>query len=146
MQGLFQFLVINTCEGFDVGELISRAPNKNDAAGNYQWSQRTTTTFKVTGRHVFNVWRIMRVEQTLSIYSFENVAFQLLRRRYADQIHHHYFTTHLHRVPRYTPEVLTTWYNSTDPVHTSRVLRYFLERTILTLEILQEAETTTKNA
>ncbi|KAG2061849.1 hypothetical protein BDR06DRAFT_945889 [Suillus hirtellus] len=116
--------------GFDVGELISRAPNKNDAAGNYQWSQRTTTTFKVTGRHVFNVWRIMRVEQTLSIYSFENVAFQLLRRR----------------VPRYTPEVLTTWYNSTDPVHTSRVLRYFLERTILTLEILQEAEITTKNA
>ncbi|KAG1783945.1 hypothetical protein EV702DRAFT_958561 [Suillus placidus] len=116
--------------GFDIGELISRAPSKNAAAGNNQWSQRTTTTFKVTGRHVFNVWRIMRVEQTLSTYSFENVAFQLLRRR----------------VPRYTPEVLTTWYNSTDPVHTSRALRYFLERTIMTLEILQEAETTTKNA
>ncbi|KAG2159871.1 uncharacterized protein EDB93DRAFT_1112357, partial [Suillus bovinus] len=116
--------------GFDIGELISRAPNKNDTAGNNQWSQRTTTTFKVTGRHVFNVWRIMRAEQTLSMYSFENVAFQLLRRR----------------VPRYTPEILTSWYNSTDPVHTSRVLRYFLERTIMTLEILQEAETTTKNA
>ncbi|KAG1749999.1 uncharacterized protein EDB91DRAFT_1309620 [Suillus paluster] len=116
--------------GFDIGELIARAPSKNPAAGNDPWSQRTTTTFKVTGRHVFNVWRIMRVEQTLSMYSFENVVFQLLRRR----------------VPRYTPEVLTTWYNSTDPVHTSRVLRYFLERTIITLEILQEAETTTKNA
>ncbi|KAG1864196.1 hypothetical protein DFJ58DRAFT_680547 [Suillus subalutaceus] len=116
--------------GFDIGELISRAPSKNAAAENDQWSQKTTTTFKVTGRHVFNVWRIMRVEQTLSMYSFENVAFQLLRRR----------------VPRYTPEVLTTWYNSTDPVHTSRALRYFLERTIMTLEILQEAETTTKNA
>ncbi|KAG2154856.1 hypothetical protein DEU56DRAFT_770809 [Suillus clintonianus] len=116
--------------GFDIGELISRAPSKDPAARNDLWSQRTTTTFKVTGRHVFNVWRIMRVEQTLSIYSFENVAFQLLRRR----------------VPRYIPEVLTTWYNSTDPVHTSRVLRYFLERTIMTLEILQEAETTTKNA
>ncbi|KAG2366540.1 hypothetical protein BDR07DRAFT_1395782 [Suillus spraguei] len=116
--------------GFDIGELISRAPSKDANAGNNQWSQRTTTTFKVTGRHVFNVWRIMRVEQTFSMYSFENVAFQLLRRR----------------VPRYTPEVLTTWYNSTDPVHTSRALRYFLERTIMTLEILQEAETTTKNA
>lgn len=55
-------------------------------------------------------------------------------------------STHLHRIPRYAPEVLTTWYNSTDPVHTSRVLRYFLERTIMTLDILQEAETTTKNA
>lgn len=116
--------------GFDIGELISRAPSKNTAAGNNQWSQRTTTTFKVTGRHVFNVWRIMRVEQTLSMYSFENVAFQLLRRR----------------IPRYTPEVLTTWYNSANPVHTSRALRYFLERTIMTLEILREAETTTKNA
>lgn len=116
--------------GFDIGELISRAPSKNTAAGNHQWSQRTTTTFKVTGRHVFNVWRIMRVEQTLSTYSFENVAFQLLRRR----------------IPRYTPEALTTWYNSANPVHTSRALRYFLERTIMTLEILREAETTTKNA
>ncbi|KIK47777.1 hypothetical protein CY34DRAFT_73289 [Suillus luteus UH-Slu-Lm8-n1] len=116
--------------GFDIGELISRAPSKNTAAGNNQWSQRTTTTFKVTGRHVFNVWRIMRVEQTLSMYSFENVAFQLLHRR----------------IPRYTPEVLTTWYNSANPVHTSRALCYFLERTIMTLEILREAETTTKNA
>ncbi|KIJ68443.1 hypothetical protein HYDPIDRAFT_124966 [Hydnomerulius pinastri MD-312] len=117
--------------GLEVGELISRAPSKNSGGGgNDQWGVRTTTTFKVTGRHVFNLWRIMRSEQTLSMYSFENVAFHLLRRR----------------VPRYAPSVLTTWYNSENPLHPSRVLRYIHDRTIMNLAILEEAETTTKNA
>ncbi|KAG6376574.1 hypothetical protein JVT61DRAFT_1552 [Boletus reticuloceps] len=89
-----------------------------------------TTTFKVTGRHVFNVWRIMRSEQTLGSYTFENVAFYLLRKR----------------VPRHTPATLTRWYNSESPVHTARVLGYFRDRTVMTLDILEESETTTKTA
>ncbi|KAH7883594.1 hypothetical protein F5I97DRAFT_2041862 [Phlebopus sp. FC_14] len=110
------------CYGLDVGELISRAPQKN-SEGNDQWGAKTTTTFKAAGRHVFNVWRIMRSEQNLGMYSFENG-----------------------RVPRYTPATLTSWFNSDNPVHTSRVLTYFHDRTIMTLDILGEAETTTKNA
>ncbi|KAG8221660.1 hypothetical protein J3R82DRAFT_1944 [Butyriboletus roseoflavus] len=116
--------------GLDVPELIARAPTTLTRSGTDQWSVRTTTTFMVTGRHAFNVWRIMRSEQTLGSYSFENVAFHLLRRR----------------VPRYTPSVLTTWYNSESPVHTAQVLRYFRDRTAMTLDILEEAETTTKTA
>jgi hypothetical protein len=77
---------------------------------------------------------------------FRECSFPLTPSKVCPPISYHYLSTHLHRVPRYTAEVLTTWYNSTDPVHISRVLRYFLERTIMTLEILQEAETTTKNA
>ncbi|KAF8846392.1 hypothetical protein BDN67DRAFT_940224 [Paxillus ammoniavirescens] len=116
--------------GLDIGGLVSRAPGNSAGGGNDQWGVRTTTTFKVTGRHVFNVWRVMRSEQTLSMYSFENVAFQLLHKR----------------VPRYTPSTLTKWYNSENPIHTSRVLRYYRDRTIMTLDILEVAETTTKNA
>lgn len=67
--------------GFDVGELISRAPSSQLGGGVDQWGQRHTSTFKVVGRHVLNVWRIMRSAQTLNVYSFENVAFHLLRRR-----------------------------------------------------------------
>ncbi|KAF9241374.1 hypothetical protein BU15DRAFT_87282 [Melanogaster broomeanus] len=118
------------CYGLDVGELISRAPSNSAGSGNDQWGLRTTSTFKVVGRHVFNVWRIMRSEQTLGMYSFENVAFHLLHRR----------------VPRYKPSTLTEWYNSDIPVHTSRVMRYFQDRTVMTLDILKEAETTTKTA
>jgi DNA polymerase zeta len=68
--------------GLDISELISRAPsklmgNENDDA----WGFRKTSTFKVTGRHVLNVWRIMRSELNLRICTFENVALQLLERR-----------------------------------------------------------------
>ena len=89
----------------------------------------------------------MRSEQTLGRYSFENVAFHLLRRRsvleYTDGV---IIDSAVPRVPRYTPSALTTWYNSEIPVHTARVLRYFRDRTAMTLDILGEAETTTKTA
>ena len=68
-------------EGLDVSDAIGRAPTRQLGGGSDQWGMRKTSTFKVTGRHVLNVWRIMRVELSLNIYSFENVAFQLLNRR-----------------------------------------------------------------
>lgn len=70
--------------GLDVGEQISRAPGRT--AGGYDgWAMKTSSTFKVIGRHVLNLWRIMRSEHTFSVYTFEHVVFQLLRRRYALQ-------------------------------------------------------------
>lgn len=66
--------------GFDIADLISRAPIKR-TAGSEQWETRTTSTFKVAGRHVLNLWRLMRSELTLNIYTYENVAFQVLKRR-----------------------------------------------------------------
>ncbi|EGN99381.1 hypothetical protein SERLA73DRAFT_90742 [Serpula lacrymans var. lacrymans S7.3] len=116
--------------GFEIGELIARAPSRNNTGGNDQWGLRTSSTFQVIGRHVFNVWRIMQVEQNLGIYTFENVAFHILKRR----------------IPRYSFSTLTEWYKSSDPVHTSRLLRHLSERTSTVLDILDEAETVTKNA
>lgn len=46
-----------------------------------QWGLRTTSTFKVVGRHVFNMWRLMRTELNLTSYSFENAVFHTLHRR-----------------------------------------------------------------
>lgn len=37
--------------------------------------------FQVEGRHVMNLWRMLKGELTLCHYSFENVAFHLLHRR-----------------------------------------------------------------
>lgn len=68
--------------GFEIADLISRAATQRSSGGADRWSSRTASTFKVTGRHVLNLWRVMRSEQTLNIYSFENVAFHLLRRRW----------------------------------------------------------------
>lgn len=84
----FSFPIVNkktidfSMEGFEIADLISRAVTKRSGGGGDRWSLRTSSTFKVTGRHVLNLWRVMRSEQTLNIYSFENVAFHLLRRRW----------------------------------------------------------------
>ncbi|KAG6332362.1 hypothetical protein ID866_6727 [Astraeus odoratus] len=134
--------------GIDVAELISRAPSTTTGYDNDQWDQQSTTTFKVAGRHVFNVWRILRTEQNLNTYTFENVVFHVLRRRSSifSAIHLCCVSENIYRVPHYKPSTLTEWFNSPVPAHTSRVLRYFLDRTLMNLDILEESQTVTKTA
>ncbi|KAF8078614.1 hypothetical protein FPV67DRAFT_1465830 [Lyophyllum atratum] len=115
--------------GFEVSELISRAPPSR-RTGNDQWGLRRTSTFKVTGRHVLNMWRIMRSEHALTSYTFENIAFNVLQRR----------------VPRYSIATLSDWYQSGVPSHAACVLRYFSGRTSMLLDILEESEVITKTA
>ncbi|KAJ7706169.1 hypothetical protein B0H17DRAFT_1035991 [Mycena rosella] len=115
--------------GLDVADLVSRAPSKR-TGGNDQWGLRHTSTFKVAGRHVLNLWRIMRVEQTLNIYTFENVVFHVLKRR----------------IPLYSPATLTEWYRDSIPAHTATVLRYFSSRTSMALELLEETDVIAKTA
>lgn len=67
--------------GLDLGEQISRAPGRHIGGSSDWWGMRTTSTFKVTGRHVLNLWRVMRVEQSFTSHAFEHVVFQILRRR-----------------------------------------------------------------
>jgi hypothetical protein len=66
--------------GLDLADLVSRAPLRR-TAGSAQWEVRHTSTFKVAGRHTLNLWRILRVEITLSVYTFENAVFNVLKQR-----------------------------------------------------------------
>ncbi|KAJ4484682.1 hypothetical protein C8J55DRAFT_26384 [Lentinula edodes] len=84
----------------------------------------------LAGRHVFNLWRIMRSEQTLNIYTFENVAFHVLGRR----------------VPKYGPLILNKWYQSKFPAGAATLARYFARRASLNIEILNRSEVVTKTA
>ncbi|EKM61040.1 uncharacterized protein PHACADRAFT_204189 [Phanerochaete carnosa HHB-10118-sp] len=116
--------------GLDFGEQISRAPGRAHAVQSDQWGLRTTSTFRVIGRHVLNLWRIMRSELSLSSYSLENAVFHVLRRR----------------TPRHSPGTLTEWYHSKIPEHTSRLIRYCLARATIVVEMLEVAEVITKNS
>ena len=69
--------------GMDLGELISRASGRPRISQSEHWALMKTSTFRVIGRHVLNLWRIMRSELNLSSYTFENAVFHVLRRRYA---------------------------------------------------------------
>lgn len=89
-----------------------------------RWGFTHTSTIRVTGRHMINVWRAMRGELNLLQYTMENVVFHLLHRR----------------VPHYSFANLTRWFKSEHARDLNKVLQYFLTRVHLDLEILDANE------
>ena len=89
-----------------------------------RWGFNQTSTIRVTGRHMINIWRAMRGELNLLQYTMENVVFQLCHRR----------------TPHYPFPDLTTWYTSGKPRDLAKVLEYYLSRVQLDLEILEQNE------
>ncbi|KAF7310921.1 DNA polymerase [Mycena chlorophos] len=117
------------CLDLDIVPLLSRtnsSPNSRDD----RWSAQQNSSFKVVGRHVLNLWRVMRSEVTLSIYTFENVAFHTLGRR----------------LPHFSSQTLKLWHEDPSPEHAVRVFSYFSQRSELNLAILEATEVVTKTA
>ncbi|KAI9841878.1 MAG: DNA polymerase zeta [Sclerophora amabilis] len=91
---------------------------------NDRWGFNHTSTIRVTGRHMINIWRAMRSELNLLQYTLENVAFNLLHRR----------------IPHYQFKDLTQWYLSGRPADLAKVVDYYVTRVQIDLEILEENE------
>ncbi|KAL8807379.1 MAG: hypothetical protein Q9182_000718 [Xanthomendoza sp. 2 TL-2023] len=91
---------------------------------NDRWGFNHTSTIRVTGRHMINIWRAMRGELNLLQYTMENVVYHLLHRR----------------VPHYPYQELTRWYTSDNPKELARVVDYYVSRVQLDLEILEQNE------
>ncbi|AEO54976.1 hypothetical protein MYCTH_2298247 [Thermothelomyces thermophilus ATCC 42464] len=89
-----------------------------------RWGFRTTSMLHVTGRHIINIWRAMRGELDLLQYSMENVVWHLLHRR----------------IPHFSWRALTDWWLSGRPRDIGKVLRYYLRRTRMDIEILEANE------
>ncbi|KAI0153556.1 DNA polymerase family B [Pestalotiopsis sp. NC0098] len=89
-----------------------------------RWGFNTTSTIRVTGRHMINVWRAMRGELNLLQYTMENVTWHVLHRR----------------VPHYSWRTLSDWYLSGKSRELSKLLRYYLTRTKLDIDILEANE------
>jgi DNA polymerase zeta len=89
-----------------------------------RWGFKTTSILHVTGRHVINIWRAMRGELNLLQYTMENVVWHVLHRR----------------IPHYSWRSLTDWYLSGRPRDLGKVLRYYLRRTRMDIEILEANE------
>lgn len=89
-----------------------------------RWGFNHTSTIRVTGRHMINIWRAMRGELNLLQYTMENVVFQLCHRR----------------IPHYPFRDLTSWYNSDKPRDLAKVVDYYTSRVQLDLEILEQNE------
>ncbi|KAF5000888.1 hypothetical protein FGRMN_1497 [Fusarium graminum] len=111
----------NLCDEFSrvKTESHGRFGKEND-----RWGFNTTSTIRVTGRHMINIWRAMRGELNLLQYTMENVVWHLLHKR----------------IPHYSWNYLTSWYKSGKHRELNRMLRYYQNRTKLDIEILDANE------
>lgn len=109
------------CDEFSRMKSLSHGRIGKDAD---RWGFNTTSTIRVTGRHMINIWRAMRGELNLLQYTMENVVWHLLHRR----------------IPHYSYKDLTEWYTNGRAADLDKVLRYHLIRTRLDIEILETNE------
>jgi DNA polymerase zeta len=109
------------CDEFSRMKSLSHGRIGKDAD---RWGFNTTSTIRVTGRHMINIWRAMRGELNLLQYTMENVVWHLLHRR----------------IPHYSYKDLTEWYTNGRVADLDKVLRYHLIRTRLDIEILESNE------
>lgn len=89
-----------------------------------RWGFNTTSTIRVTGRHMINIWRAMRGELNLLQYTMENVVWHLLHRR----------------IPHYSHQTLSNWYTNGRHRDLAKCLRYYITRTKMDIRILEENE------
>ncbi|WVQ98801.1 hypothetical protein IAU59_005932 [Kwoniella sp. CBS 9459] len=114
----------------DLMDQLSRVLSGHTGPKKDQYSATHSSLFKVSGRHILNIWRICRSEVNLNQYTFENVVFHLLHQR----------------IPHYSPANLTALWRSKTPAHTNRVLKYYFQRVVVYMEVVDAAEIITKNA
>lgn len=77
---------------------------------------------KIPGRILLDVWRLMKSEIALTSYTFENIAYHVLHRRYQKHSFSH---------------LTTMW---TDPMKLWIVLDYFMDRVTTTIELLKQLD------
>ena len=112
---------------YDLCDEISRTKSQSHSKFGKEadrWGFTHTSTIKVTGRHMINIWRAMRGELNLLHYTMENVVFHLLHKR----------------IPHYQHADITAWYTSDRPKDLAKVLDYFITRVQLNLDILEANE------
>jgi DNA polymerase elongation subunit (family B) len=115
---------------FDIIPELGRVNSGSTGGKGDKWGYTQTSGIKVTGRHMLNIWRLMRGELTLNQYSFDNVVFHLLRRR----------------TPRFAHAVITQWYSSGVPALMKRALAYWIDRTEIDLEVIETSEVVFRTA
>lgn len=108
----------------DLCNILSRVKDQGHGAVGDKWGNTHTSSIAVTGRHVLNVWRILRNEVNLLKYSLENIV---------------YHTLH-HRIPLYTHKTLTDWYKSPSVSNCGLTVRYYFDRVIYTIKLINSQE------
>lgn len=89
-----------------------------------EWGRTHASGVHVGGRIVLNVWRLMRAEVKLNLYTIEAVAEAVLRRK----------------IPSIPNKVLTKWFSSGPGRARFRCIEYVVRRAKLNLEIINQLD------
>ncbi|XP_019168407.1 PREDICTED: DNA polymerase zeta catalytic subunit isoform X1 [Ipomoea nil] len=89
-----------------------------------EWGRTHASGIHVGGRIVLNIWRLMRGEVKLNMYTMETVAEAVLRRK----------------VPSIPSKVLTSWFLSGPGRARFRCIEYILDRAKLNLQIMTQLD------
>ncbi|KAG0270384.1 DNA polymerase zeta [Actinomortierella ambigua] len=117
--------------GADLAKMISRIHyhtvptlTKRALEERNSYNSKHSSGIKIIGRHMFNVWRLIRSEVALTNYGFSNVIFHVLQQR----------------IPSYSHRTLTTWWTDGSPLHQSRVIRHYLSMVQYSLQLIEVQE------
>lgn len=112
----------------DVSDLFDKLPLETKGGDEPiiedEWGRTHGSGLYVGGRIVLNLWRILRGEVKLGIYTLESVAEAVLRRR----------------VPRVPWITLTRWFSLGPGRGRFRCLEYFIDRARLNLQIMDQLD------
>ncbi|XP_052808091.1 uncharacterized protein LOC128236972 isoform X1 [Mya arenaria] len=114
--------------GRNLSQALSRLPDARQAshhsAKKDEYGADHMSEIHIAGRITLNLWRLLRHEVTLNIYSFENVAFHVLHRR----------------IPLYPFRSLTSWFKHRTHLHRWKVLSHYMTRAKANLELLDQLD------
>ncbi|KAF9906258.1 DNA polymerase zeta [Linnemannia zychae] len=115
----------------DMTKLISRIVplrppylSKSAMEAQNSFNSRKNSGLKIVGRHVFNVWRLIRGEVALTNYGYCNVVFHVLQQR----------------IPHYSFETLTKWWADGSALHQCRVVKNYIHRVQYVLQLIESQE------
>ncbi|XP_074603452.1 DNA polymerase zeta catalytic subunit isoform X3 [Brevipalpus obovatus] len=105
-----------------IAPAISRVSDEKYARCTLEYDLDFRTGIQIPGRIVLNLWRIIRKEIKLNIYTYENVHFHVLHQR----------------VPAYSYQNLCGWFDSPNNLNRWRVLEHYLLRVEGCLKIIDK--------
>ena len=78
----------------------------------------------IAGRVVLNLWRVLKGEVSLNIYTFENCCFHILRER----------------VARYGFGDLTSWFSHRSDLYRWKTVEYYLYRAVANFKLVSRLD------
>ena len=127
--GSWGYLIERARSKYDLHLVDELSRTKSQSHGRFgreddRWGFNQTSTIRISGRHIINIWRAMRGELNLLQYTMENVVFQLCHRR----------------IPHYSFQDLSSWYNNGKVKDLTKIIDYYISRVQLDIEILEQNE------